>query len=356
MLPVNLSEYEVEARRRLPSDVWDYFAGGAEDERTLRDNVEAYARLRLNQRVLRGVATPDLRCAALGTELAQPIVIAPAAFQRLAHGEGEVATARAVSAAGSLLMLSTLATAPIEDVVRSAGTAPVWLQLYVYRDTALTEALIARAEAAGCKALVLTVDVPAWAKRERDLRNAFALGPGIAPVNVAPFATAGLAAGDGSALANYITTQFKFDLGWTDVARLASRTRLPLWLKGVMHPSDARRALEHGVAGIVVSNHGGRQLDGALASIDALPAIAEAVDGALPLLLDGGIRRGSDVLKALARGASAVAIGRPALWGLAHDGAAGVERVLAILRDELSIAMALTGCASLADVTDDVLA
>lgn len=347
-LLANLAEFEDAARARLPKLAWDYYAGGSYDELTLADNVAAFRRLRLVYRVLRDLSDRTLATTVLGQSVSMPVLVAPTAFHRLADEEGEVATARAAAAAGTVMMLSTLSTSTIEAVCGAGGA--VWFQLYVYRDRGATRALVERAEAAGCKALVLTVDAQLWGRRERDVRNRFQLPPGLECANLGGTAMARLPEEvAGSSLSAYVTSLFDPSLSWPDLAWLASITRLPVVVKGIVHPDDARLAAEHGAAAVVVSNHGGRQLDTAVATIDALPAVAAAVDGRLEVLLDGGIRRGSDVVKALSLGARAVGVGRPVLWGLAVAGQRGVELVLARLRDELDVAMGLCGCRSPAE-------
>ena len=350
----NLDDFEAAARARLPQLAYDYYAGGSYDELTLADNQAAFRRRRLVYRVLRDLSERTLSTTVLGQPVSMPVLVAPTAFHRLAHEEGEVATARAVATMGTVLMLSTLSTCSLEDVCSAGGT--VWFQLYVYRDRGATRALVERAEAAGCKALVLTVDAQLWGRRERDVRNRFRLPPDVECVNLGGTAMARLPSGvEGSGLSAYVMSLFDPALSWKDLAWLASITRLPVLVKGIVHPDDARLAVEHGAAAVVVSNHGGRQLDTAVATLDALPAIAEAVDGRIELILDGGVRRGTDVVKALALGARAVAVGRPVLWGLALGGQQGVELALGRLRDELDVVMGLCGCASPAEVGRELI-
>lgn len=348
--PINLLEYERAAERVMERMAFDYYASGAADELTLRGNRAAYERLRLRYRVLAGVGERSLEVELLGQRLALPVLVAPMAFQALAHAEGELATARAASALGTALVLSTLSNTALEDVV-AASAHPVWFQLYVYRDRGATAALVRRAEAAGCQALVLTVDAPLLGRRERDVKNRFHLPPGLEAKNLH-------AAGYGalervehdSGLAAYVASLLDPDLTWDDLTWLRSLTSLPVLVKGVVRGDDAGLALDHGAAGVVVSNHGGRQLDTAVATIDALPEVVDAVAGRGAVLIDGGIRRGTDVIKALALGADAVLLGRPALWGLAVDGQRGVTRVLELLRDEVDQALALCGARSPRDL------
>jgi 4-hydroxymandelate oxidase len=354
-LPINLVEYEEWARARLEAGAFDYYVSGADDEVTLRDNRAAYERLRLAYRVLVDVSRVDASTTVLGSRVAMPVLVAPTAFHRMACEEGERATVRAAGAAGTIMILSSLSNTAVEEVV-AAATGPVWFQLYVYRDRKASEGLVQRAEAAGCEAIVLTVDAPRLGRRERDVRNGFHLPAGLSVENLLP---AGYGAverpANESGLAAYFASLIDPSLSWDDVAWLRGLTRLPILLKGIVRADDAVRAVEVGAAGVVVSNHGGRQLDGSIATIDALPGIVEAVGGRLEVLMDGGIRRGTDVIKALALGASAVCVGRPVLWGLAVGGQAGVEHVLGVLRDELERAMALCGTPSVGAIGRDLV-
>ncbi|MGA5300126.1 alpha-hydroxy acid oxidase [Nucisporomicrobium flavum] len=319
----------------------DFFAGGAGDERTLRGNEEAFQRLRLVPRVLRATGERDLSITLFGTELAAPILVAPTAFHRLAHPDGEAATAR--GAAGTILVVSMASTTGLEAIAEAGG--PLWFQLYPQPDLAFTEAVIRRAEAAGCRALVVTADSPVFGRRERDLRNGFTdLPAGMVCENMR----------DTTGRVRDIVMDA--GLGWDRIDWLRGVTGLPILLKGVLHPADAALAVEHGVSGLVVSNHGGRQLDGAIATVRALPAVVDAVGGRVPVLLDGGVRRGVDVLCALALGATAVLVGRPVLWGLAGGGSAGVRQVLDRLRTELDTALALVGARTPAELTADLVA
>ena len=308
---------------------WAYYAAGADHEVTLRREREAFERLRLVPRVLRGVDRADTSTAVLGTPIRAPIMVAPTGLQGLAHPEGECATARAAGEAGTLMAVSTVSSRRLEDI--SAATAgPLWFQLYVYEGARhIAEALVRRAENAGYGAVVLTVDSPRWGRKERFARVEDGLPPGADTASMEE--DLGEEALEPAALT------------WEGVAWLRSLTGLPVILKGILHPEDAALAIAHGVRGIVVSTHGGRQLDGVLASVEALPAVVEAVAGRAEVYLDGGVRRGTDVLKALALGARAVFVGRPALWGLAVDGAGGVRRVMEMLGEELELAMVLAG-------------
>lgn len=352
---LNLAELEALARARLPQMTWDYYASGADDERCVSRNCTAYEHIALHYRVLVDVARRELATTVLGHRIAMPIAIAPTAFHRLAHRDGELASVRAAGDAGTLFILSTLSNTAVEDVV-AAATGPVWFQLYIYRDRSATEALVRRVEAAGCRALVLTVDAPLLGRRERDVKNRFALpaGLGIENMHAAGYARLPAATGD-SGLAAYFAELLDPALTWDAISWLRSITTLPVLVKGIVRADDAVRAVEHGAAGIVVSNHGGRQLDASPATIDVLPRITDAVAGRAEILLDGGIRRGSDVVKALALGARCVLVGRPVLWGLAAGGRAGVGAALATLRRELDLAFALCGCPDVASVTRDLV-
>ncbi|MGW2655873.1 aminotransferase class I/II-fold pyridoxal phosphate-dependent enzyme [Streptomyces sp. NPDC001478] len=345
--PLTLADYEAAARGRFAPDVRDFLEGGAGDERTLAANTAAFDAVHLHPRVLAGHHAPDTTTRILGSDWAAPLGIAPMAYHALAHPEGEVATARGAGAAGVPLTVSTFAGRTFEDIA-AAATSPLWLQVYCFRDRAVTRTLIERAERAGFQALVLTVDAPRLGRRLRDLRNGFALPAGIAPANLT---------GDGfDSPSAHALAEFDSALDWSVLAWLRTVSSLPVLLKGVLTAQDAQRATAEGAQGIVVSNHGGRQLDGAPATLTALPAVAEAVDRACPVLLDGGVRRGTDVLTALALGADAVLLGRPALHGLAVAGADGVADVLGIVRDELTDAMALTGTGTVTDATPALVA
>ena len=352
--PANLDEYEAAARALLPRSVYDYYAGGAEDELTLRWNRAAYRRWLFRPRVLVDASRVDPSVELLGERLRLPVLLAPAAFQRLAHPDGELATARAAAAAGTTLVASTLSNVPVEAIA-AAIPGRLWLQLYVFRDRALTEALVARAERAGCRAVSLTVTVPVQGNRERDARNAFRLPDALEMANFAGASQSRFPEASGSALGAFIEREFDPTLTWEAVGWLRSVTRLPIVLKGITTPEDARLAVEHGVDAVIVSNHGGRQLDGAEPTLLALPRVAEAVGGRIPVLVDGGIRRGTDVVKALCLGARAVLVARPYLYGLAVDGQQGVEHVLAILRAEVVRTMALLGRSTLAELGPDAL-
>lgn len=335
----------------MEASAYDYYAGGAGDERTLADNRAAFDRIALRPRVLTGVERPETAIELLGHSLALPVALTPTAFNRLGDPEGELAAARAAGAAGTLMCCSTIGSYPLEEIA-AAATGPLWFQLYVYRDREVTRDLVRRAETAGYRALVLTVDTPHLGRRERDVRNRFALPDDVRIRNLERYAQAAATHWpEASSFTQYVHDLLDPTLTWESIDWLRSVTRLPVLVKGILTADDAELAVQHGVAGIVVSNHGGRQLDGSVATIDALPEVTDRVAARVPVLMDGGIRRGTDVLKALALGANAVLIGRAYLWGLAARGESGVRQVLDLLRSELELAMALAGCPTVASVT-----
>jgi isopentenyl diphosphate isomerase/L-lactate dehydrogenase-like FMN-dependent dehydrogenase len=339
--PINVADFERVAAEKLDAGALGYFAGGAGDELTLRDNVEAWRRWRLRPRVLVDVSEVSTAVELLGAPLSMPLLVAPVAYQRLVDPEGELGMARAAAEAGTAMCLSTLATTRPSELAAAAPSGRRWFQLYCFRDAAVTRALMEEAVDSGFEAIVVTVDAPRGGNRERDLRTGFRIPAGLGVPSVA--------AAMGVERAVTIEETFALmspALGWGDLGDLASECSLPVLVKGLLTAEDAELAVEHGAAGVVVSNHGGRQLDRALASGDALPEVVDAVGGRAAVLVDGGIRRGVDVAIALALGADAVLVGRPALWGLAAGGEAGARRVLELLRDELELALALCGCAS----------
>lgn len=346
---LNLREYEPLAREKLSRMIFDYYANGANDDLTLRENEAAYQRIFLRPRMMAGNAARSMNVSIFGQPMNAPILIAPMAYMMMAHPDGEAAVARAAAARGLNMVVSTSATMALEDIAAAVPEGARWFQLYLYKDRAAARDLVQLAEAVGYKAIVLTVDRPYLGYREADIRNNFGLPPPLEVKNLPPDATR-----DG--LAAYVSPLFEDNLRWSDVEWLKSVTGLPVLVKGILRGDDARLAIDHGADGIIVSNHGGRQLDTAVTGIDALPDVVEAVDGAVEILVDGGIRRGTDIIKALAYGAKAVLLGRPVLWGLALDGETGVGRVLDLLMQELDLALALSGCRSVADVTPDLLA
>lgn len=350
MAALALREYEASARERMSGPVWDFLEGGSGTESMLSAGREALDRIRLRPRCLVDVSACEPATSLLGASLAAPLGLAPVAYHQLAHPEGEVATARAAGAVGALFTVSMFASRSIEDIA-AAATGPLWLQLYWLKRRESMIDLIRRAEDAGYGALVLTVDAPLVARRPRDVRNGFAVPAGIRAVNVDPSvmsASHSAEAGE-SAIARHSKEQFDPSITWADLEWLREQTALPLVLKGVLSGEDAERAVEHGIEGLVVSNHGGRQLDFARAAADALPEIADAVGGRCRLILDGAVRHGADIAKALCLGADAVFVGRPALWGLAHSGSEGVAAVLRTLLDEFTEVMALMGAPRVSD-------
>ena len=331
---VTVDDYEPIARERLPRDVYDFYAGGAGDEWTLAENRRAFERWSLRPRYLRGAGIPDPSTSILGVPISFPVLVAPWAYQRLAHPDGELATARAAAAAGTAMVVSSTSMEFLEEVA-VASDGPKWWQLYVFDDRGFTSEMLTRVVAAGYGAICLTVDVPVLGLRHRDTRSGFVIPFGLP------------------------RSELTFDpaLSWDDISWVRERTAgLPLLAKGILTAEDAELAVEAGVDGIIVSNHGGRQLDGAPAGITALPEVVDAVAGRLPVLVDGGVRRGTDILKAIALGASAVMVARPLIWGLVVDGETGVSHVLALLRAEFENAMALTGCRTVGDITGALVA
>jgi isopentenyl diphosphate isomerase/L-lactate dehydrogenase-like FMN-dependent dehydrogenase len=338
--PLNVWDYECLAKDRLGPGPWSYFAGGADDERTLRWNLEAYGRWRLRPRILCDVTDVSTETTVLGTQVALPVLVAPVAFQRMAHPDGEAATARAAASAGTVMCLSTIATASPADVAAAAPGVPRWFQLYVFKDWGLTSALVQQAVDEGYSALVLTADTPYLGRREGPLRTGFAIPDDVR----IPAAAAGGGLQPFSLHEHF--DLFSPAVSWRDVERLTDLSGLPVVVKGVLTAEDARLACEHGAAAVAVSNHGGRQLDGVPGTLDALPEVVEAVEGRVEVYLDGGIRRGTDVAKALALGARATLAGRAVLWGLAVGGEEGARHVLELLRDEIRLALSLLGCTS----------
>lgn len=332
-MELTIDDFEPLARERLPKEVVDFVAGGAGDEWTLRENTRAFDRWVIRPRVLRGVTEPDTATEVLGVPLSMPVAIAPWAYQRLLHPDGELATARAAARAGTLMIVSTPAERHLEAIAQESE-APRWFQLYVLRDRRASERMLHRAVEAGYGAIVYTVDLPVGGLRYRDFRNGFEIPRSMRARG-----------GD-----------YDPELRWDDLAWIKEHTGLPVLVKGILTHEDASLSVDAGADGIVVSNHGGRQLDGVAAGVDALPEVVQAVAGHIPVLMDGGVRRGTDVLKAIALGAAAVLIGKAAAWGLAVDGEEGVVRVLEILRGELENTMILTGCPAISDIAPELVA
>ncbi|KAF9903673.1 Hydroxyacid oxidase 1 [Linnemannia zychae] len=392
LLPISIADLEHNAHTTLALNALDYYRSGANDMQTLKDNQEAYNRYRLRPRILRDVSKVDTQTTLLGHTVSSPICIAPTAMQRLANDAGEKATARAAAKAKKCMILSSWSTTSAEDTIAAGREVPVdlstsglplyWFQLYVYKDRAVTEQLIRRVEKAGYKALVITVDTPFLGRRLADVRNVFKLPGHMSMANFetkdskvtmatilddkeSDISDEGIdvshdKAGSRkivrqeSSLAAYVVSQIDPTLNWSDIAWVRSITKLPVVVKGVLTAEDAKLAADTGVEGILVSNHGGRQLDGVLATIDALPEVLDAVkDRNVEVYIDGGVRKGTDVLKALALGAKAVFLGRPILWGLAHNGEEGVSLALNLIQQEFELAMALAGCCKISDINRD---
>lgn len=348
----SVSDLEAIAHTRMEHMAWEYISGAAADEITLRWSREAYDRIRLNPRVLHDVSALDTRVKVLGLDLLFPVMLAPTSLHKLAHPEGELATVKGAGAAGTGMVLSTMSSVSLEDVAKAASV-PLWFQLYVQKDRGFTEQLVKRAAAAGYKALVVTVDTPVGGARNRQERAKFHLPPGVDLPNLR---------GMKSPINSSNTTERDVFAGllperltWKDIEWLRSLTPLPVILKGILNADDADIAARSGIAGIQVSNHGGRNLDTVPATIDALPRITDKVAGRITVIVDGGIRRGTDVLKALAFGATAVMVGRPIFYGLSSGGAAGVAKVLNILRSEFQMAMALSGRVRIAEIDRSVI-
>ncbi len=344
--PINVADFERLAAAKLERGPLDYFAGGAGDEITLRENVEAWGHWRLRPRVLNDVREVSTATEVLGKPAAMPVLVAPVAYQRMAHPEAEAGMAAGAAEAGTVMCLSTLSNTRPAEVAAAAPAARHWFQLYAFEDEAITRALMEEAIEAGFEAIVVTADAPPGGNRERDRRNGFTLPKelGTPSLTAAVGGDKSLSIEDTFALMNHALT-------WADVEDLASECSVPVLVKGVVTPEDAELALEHGAAGVVVSNHGGRQLDRSLATADALPEVADSVRGRGTLLVDGGIRRGVDVATALALGAEAVLVGRPALWGLAAAGREGVAQVLELLRAELELTLGLCGCTAVSQLS-----
>ncbi|MGV9308789.1 alpha-hydroxy acid oxidase [Nonomuraea sp. NPDC003727] len=348
-------DFAVLAQARLDPAVWDFLSGGSGAERTLAGNLRAFDAVRLRPRILTGTAEPDTHVDVFGHRWPAPFAIAPVACHRLLHPEGEVATVRGAGALGAVTIVPMLASRTLEDISRAAAGAPLWLQLFWTRDRGLMIELVRRAESAGYGALVITSDMPVMARRLRDLRNRFVIEPELGPVNLGS-AGVQVRGGEGeSGVRAHAARTFDPTATWHDLEWLRSTTRLPVIVKGVLTDRDAALAVRHGAQGVVVSNHGGRQLDGAQSSLTALREVADALGGRVPVLVDGGVRRGVDVLVALAAGADAVLLGRAPMWGLAAAGERGVREVLALILEELEEAMLLCGAATTADLGPGLL-
>ncbi|KFP06070.1 Hydroxyacid oxidase 1, partial [Calypte anna] len=337
---VCVADFEEYAKKFLPKSVYDYYRSGADDQQTLAENVAAFSRWKLYPRVLRDVSVMDLSTTVLGQKISMPLCVGATAMQRMAHPDGETATAKACQAMGTGMMLSSWATSSIEEVAEAAPDGLHWLQLYVYKDREVTKSLVRRAERAGYKGIFVTADTPFLGRRIDDVRNKFQLPPHLSDLAF----SSGKDFGENSGLSVYVAEAIDPSINWEDIKWLRGLTSLPIIVKGILRADDAKEAVKIGVNGILVSNHGARQLDGVPATIDVLPEITEAVEGKVEVFLDGGVRKGTDVIKALALGAKAVFIGRPLIWGLVYQGEEGAKEVLQMLKEEFRLAMALSGC------------
>ncbi|CAN6276970.1 unnamed protein product [Urochloa humidicola] len=351
LIATNVWDYKELAKQKLPRMVYDYYALGAEDQHTVRENKEAFSRIQFRPRVLIDVSHIDMSTSVLGYNISMPIMIAPKALHKMAHPEGELASARAAATAGTIMTLSSWSSYSIEEV-NSTGPGTRFFQLSVYKDRNLVQRVIRRAEKACYKAIVLTVDAPWLGRREADVKNRFTLPPNVVLKNFEGLDIGNIdKVNDSGFAAYYDACQVDPPLSWKDIKWLQTITSLPILMKGILTAEDARIAVELGAAGIIVSNHGGRQLDHVPATISCLEEVVREAKSRVPVFLDDGVRRGTDVFKALALGASGVFIGRPVLFALAVDGEAGVRNALRMLKDELEVAMALSGCASLKEIT-----
>ncbi|MEI7625310.1 MAG: alpha-hydroxy acid oxidase [Actinomycetota bacterium] len=348
-LPLTVGQFEAQAAEILSAGSLGYYAGGAGDEITLVDNVAAWQRIALRPRVMVDVSQRDMRTTVLGRQRAHPLIVAPTAFHKLATPEGEVATARAALGAQATYCLSSLATTDVTTLAQKVPDANRWLQLYVFKDRGVTAQMVDAAVAGGYEAIVLTVDMPELGIRERDLHTGFVIDLETGVPHVSETGASGLLT------MSEVVDLIDPSLTWSDVEALAHQSGLPILVKGILEPADARLAVEHGAAGVVVSNHGGRQLDGVLSGADALAGVVDEVGGEIDVIVDGGIRRGSDILKALAIGAAAVQVGRPILWGLTVGGEEGARRVLELLLKEFDNALALAGVPVAADLNRDIV-
>ncbi|XP_078483766.1 2-Hydroxyacid oxidase 1-like [Ciona intestinalis] len=354
---VSVKDYENSAREKLSKSVWDYYSSGANNEQTLSDNCNAFTRYRLRPHVLNDVSKVNLGSSVLGTPIDFPVCIASTAMNKMAHPSGEIAVVKAAELMKIGYMQSTWATTSVEDITAAAPGAIRWLQLYIYKNREVTKQLVQRAERLGYQGIFLTVDTPILGKRYKDVKNNFSLPSHLSLENFKALDLTELhtvEGEDGSGLAQMVATLIDPSLQWSDIAWLKTITNMPIVLKGIITGEMAKRAVKENVDGILVSNHGARQLDGVPATIDALREIVQAVDGKCEVYMDGGVRNGTDVIKAIAFGAKAVFIGRPVLWGLAHNGQEGVKHVLEMLREEFKTALQLMGCTSVEELQSGV--
>ena len=344
----SLSEYEEDAKLKIDPAVYDYIAGGAGSEQTLRNNEAIFSLVRIIPRMLVGVDMPDTGIELLGSRLSTPILIAPMAFHKLVHPEGEVATARAAKSQGIISIASTMSTINLEAIAPENPDLS-WFQIYVFKNRNITKNLIHRAQKAGYKALVVTVDVPQMGIRKRDIKNQFKLPAHLQPANFIDFNNKSTK----ETVISFTATTFDSKLTWDDITWLQSITTLPIIIKGILAPEDVKIALNYNVAGIILSNHGGRQTDSAVTALEMLPEAVNIIQGRIPLMIDGGIRCGTDVFKALSLGANAVLIGRPILWGLASGGQLGVQNIIDLLQKELVLTMQFCGCKNINEITNN---
>ncbi|XVE88589.1 hypothetical protein DITRI_Ditri19aG0081500 [Diplodiscus trichospermus] len=345
--PVNVNEFQELARQALPKMYYAFYTGGTEDQYTLKENEEAFHRIIIQPRILRDVSSIDLSTTVLGYNISMPVMIAPTSMQKLANPAGEIATARAASACNTIMVVSTVSTCSLEEVA-ACSNAVRFFQLYVYKRRDISAKLVQRAENNGYKAIVLTADSPRLGRREADIKNKLIVPQ---PKNLEGLLSTKFVSDGGSGLEALANGTLDASLCWEDIIWLKSITNLPILIKGVLTCEDARKALEVGVAGIIVSNHGGRQLNYSPATISVLEEVVHAVEGKVEVFLDGGVRRGTDIFKAMALGARAVLVGRPVIYGLAAKGEYGVRRVLEMLKDELELTMSLSGCSSMKEIT-----
>ncbi|XP_043275920.1 hydroxyacid oxidase 1 isoform X2 [Venturia canescens] len=353
---LTVDDYKQRAMELLPPLARDYYRSGAGDELSLQWNQMAFQKLRIRPKVLRNVSHRDLSTMVMGEKVSMPLGVSPTAMQRMAHPDGECANARAAQAAGTIFTLSTISTSSIEEVAAAAPKAVKWFQLYILRDRNLTLELIRRAEKSDYRALVVTVDAPIFGTRRSDVRNKFSLPGHLKLANfIGPLSNKIHSAENGSGLQAYVTDSFDDSLSWDDISWLKTVTKLPVIVKGILTAEDALLSIKYGANGIVVSNHGARQIDGTAATIEVLPEIVRAVGNKVEIYLDGGVTQGTDVLKALALGAKMVFIGRPMIWGLACGGEKGAKDILEIFRSEIDQTFALTGCRTVSEVTRDLV-
>lgn len=348
-----VNHFEEEARQKLSNAVFDFFAGGSGEEITLKENMLQFDRIKLIPRMLKEITSLEVSSKILGQKLSFPLLIAPMAFQKLAHELGEIAVAKAASEHDVLMTVSTLSTCTFADI-KNVSTSPPWLQIYIYKDREISKNLIKSASDLGYKAIILTVDVPFYSKRFRELNNPIKISSSL---HMANLINAGLELKNisPSAIPQYLASLLSSNIGWKDIEWLRSITSLPIILKGILHPADIQIAIENSIEGVILSNHGGRQLDTAITSLESLQLIKEDLKEKIEIIVDGGVRKGIDILKALALGAKGVMIGRPIIWGLAVNGEKGVSAVINNFKEELVLAMALAGCSSLKNIDESIL-